>query len=139
MIVDSSALIALIHNEPQADDIFSMLIAASEVRMSAGSYLETSIKLDRAGDAVISRRLDDVLREFGVAIEPFDHAQAVVARRAYQDFGRGSGHPAKLNFGDTIAYALAAMRHDTLLYKGNDFAHTDVQTAIRLLDDSAPD
>jgi ribonuclease VapC len=75
---------------------------------------------------VISRRLDDLLAVAGIDLEPVTVAQAHLARAAYRDFGRGSGHPARLNFGDCLAYALAIDRREPLLFKGNDFSHTDV-------------
>ena len=77
-----------------------------------------------------TRRLDDLLREAQIVIEPVTEAQARIARDAYRDYGRGSGHPARLNFGDCFAYALARETGERLLFKGDDFAHTDVTPAI---------
>lgn len=78
---------------------------------------------------MLSRRFDDLLEALGVEIEELSGAQARVARRAYQDFGRGSGHPAKLNLGDTFSYALAITEREELLFRGDDFGHTDVRVA----------
>jgi len=80
---------------------------------------------------IASRRFDELLRKAAVAIEPVTQAQAEVARAAYRDFGKGSGHPAKLNFGDCFAYALAKGTGGPLLFKGSDFGHTDVVPAFR--------
>jgi len=78
---------------------------------------------------VASRRFDDLVREANLIIEPVTEAQARIARDAYRDFGRGSGHPAKLSFGDCFAYALAKIAGEPLLFKGDDFAHTDIAAA----------
>ena len=86
--------------------------------------------VDGRRDPVISRRFDDLLREAGIIIEPFDEIQAHVAREAYRDFGRGSGHRARLNFGDCFAYALARCRGEPLLFKGDDFSQTDIAPAL---------
>ena len=78
-----------------------------------------------------SRRFDDLLKEAQLVIEPVTEAQAEMAREAYRDFGRGSGHPAKLNFGDCFAYALSRSSGEPLLFEDDDFAHTDIAPALR--------
>ena len=93
-------------------------------------FPEAAIVIDAGRSPVASRRLDDLLREAGITIEPVTEAQARIARQAYRDFGRGSGHPARLNFGDCFAYALARETGETLLFKGDDFTHTDVSPAL---------
>ena len=85
--------------------------------------------IDGSRDAVASRRLDDLFREARLAIEPVTADQARIAREAYRDFGKGSGHPAKLNFGDCFAYALAKSTGEPLLFKGRDFGYTDIARA----------
>ena len=130
MIVDSSALVALIHQESDAPLFAAALEAAPVNRISAGSYLEVSIVIDRARDPLVSRRLDRILEEGRFVIEPVTEAQARIARDAYRDFGKGSGHPARLNLGDCFAYALARELGEPLLFKGADFAHTDVDSAL---------
>jgi ribonuclease VapC len=80
---------------------------------------------------IASRRFDELIREAQIVIESVTEAQAEIARQAYRDFGRGSGHPAKLNFGDCFAYALAKEKAEPLLYKGDDFARTDIIAALR--------
>jgi ribonuclease VapC len=99
-------------------------------RVSAANYFEAAIVVDGSRDPVLSRRLDDVIAEAKIMIEPVTERQARIAREAYRDFGKGSGHAAQLNFGDCFAYALAKDKAEPLLFKGVDFAHTDVRRAI---------
>ena len=129
MIVDSSALLAILRNEPEAADFARAIEGASSRRLSAANFLETALVIDGSRDPIASRRFDDLLREAGFLIEPVTEAQANIARPAYRDFGRGSGHPAQLNLGDCFAYALAKAAGEPLLFKGNDFTHTDVAAA----------
>jgi ribonuclease VapC len=131
MIVDTSALIVILRDEPEAR-AFAMAIADTDRRrMSAANYLEAAIVIDGSRDPIASRRFDDLLREAGIAIDPVTEEQAKVAREAYRDFGRGSGHAAKLNFGDCFAYALAKTSGEPLLFKGDDFIHTGIAVANR--------
>lgn len=95
-------------------------------RISAGTYLEVAIVIDRARDPLVSRRLDEILAESACSIEPVTETQVRIARDAYRDFGKGSGHRAGLNFGDCFAYALARELGEPLLFKGDDFIHTDI-------------
>lgn len=130
MIIDSSALIAILRGEPEALALARAIDAAANRRVSAATYLETAIVIDAAGDPVPSRYPDELLRVARISVEPFTEAHARVAREAYRDFGRGSGHPARLNFGDWFSYALAKTADEPLLFKGFDFAHTDVTPAV---------
>src|SRR5260370_32199187 len=130
MIVDASALIAILRAEPDAPSYAQAIEAASRRRISGASFLERAIVIDGSRDPVASRRLDDLLREGQIVIEPVTEAQARIARDAYRDFGRGSGHPARLNFGDCFAYALSRSTGEPLLFKGNDFGHTDIALAL---------
>jgi ribonuclease VapC len=130
VIVDSSALIAILRNERGAPDHARAIEQAQLRRISAASYLEVAIVIDGSRDPVASRRVDDLIATAGIAIEPVTERQARIAREAYRDFGRGSGHPARLNFGDCLAYALAKETGEPLLFKGNDFRHTDVEPAL---------
>ena len=123
MIIDSSAIVAVLRGEPEAEPFLASIRSRSDLVMSAGNYLETGIVIDRDRDAVLSAGLDPLLDQLGIKIEPVTEAQARLARQACRDFGKGSGHPAKLNFGDCFAYALATERGEPLLYKGEDFAH----------------
>ena len=129
MIVDSSALVAIVRTEPEGEGFSRKIIASPIVSISAATYVEAAIVVDRSGDGVASRKFDDLLRELGIAIAPVTAVQAKLAREAYRDFGKGSGHPAQLNFGDCFAYALAKELGEPLLFKGNDFAKTDVDAA----------
>ena len=123
MIVDTSALIAILRDEPEARAFAIAIADADRRRVSAANYLEAAIVIDGSRDPIASRRFDDLLREGGIAIEPVTEEQAKVAREAYRDFGRGSGHAAQLNFGDCFAYALAMTTGEPLLFKGDDFLH----------------
>jgi ribonuclease VapC len=121
VIVDTSALIAILRDEPEARG-FAIAIADADRRcISAANYLETAIVIDGSRDPIASRSFDDLIREAEICIEPVTAEQARVAREAYRDFGRGSGHPARLNFGDCFAYALAKTTGEPLLFKGEDF------------------
>jgi ribonuclease VapC len=126
MIVDTSALIAILRDEPEARDFAIALAGADRRRISAANYLETAIVIDGSRDPIASRRFDDLLREAEIAVEPVTAEQARVAREAYRDFGRGSGHAARLNFGDCFAYALAKAAGEPLLFKGADFLHAGI-------------
>jgi ribonuclease VapC len=130
VIIETSALIAILRAEADAEVYTRAIERESDAMMSAASLLEASIIADRSGDPVTSRLFDQLVRESGVAIEPVTAEHARIAREAYRDFGKGSGHPASLNFGDCFSYALAKQRNETLLYKGNDFVHTDVRSAL---------
>jgi len=133
VIVDSSAVIALLRGEPEAAAIAEALHlaeAAGGSLISAATYVETGAVVDAKRDPVASRHLDDLLRTASIEIADVTIAQARLARAAYRDFGRGSGHPARLNFGDCFAYALAKESGRPLLFKGNDFTHTDVTPAL---------
>jgi ribonuclease VapC len=130
MIIDSSALVAVVRGEPGADRFFRTLSDRREPkRMSAANYLEAAIVIDGARSPIASRRFDEAVAAAGIIIEPVDREQAEIARAAYRDFGKGSGHPAGLNFGDCFAYALAKSMREPLLFKGDDFSHTDVALA----------
>ena len=129
MIVDTSAIIAILRHEPEFEALEESIAAQSYVRMSAASYLEAGIVIDGRQDPIRSRKFDDFLSLAEITIEPVTAEQAFIAREAYRDFGRGSGHPAGLNFGDCFSYALAKATGEPLLFKGDDFLHTDVRPA----------
>lgn len=86
--------------------------------------------IDSAHDPIASRTLDDLIDNFKIVVEPFTPEQAQIARQAYRDYGKGSGHRAQLNFGDCFSYALARVKREPLLFKGDDFVHTDVRPAV---------
>jgi ribonuclease VapC len=129
MIVDSSALIAIMRLEPEAAAIANALEKAKTLRISAGTLLETFIIADGYRSPKLSARFDEIVEHPRFVVEPVTVEQARIARQAYRDYGRGSGHPANLNFGDCFSYALARDKHEPLLYTGDDFAHTDIRPA----------
>ena len=130
MIVDTSAIVAILRDEPERPAILAALAGAPVVRMSAGTRLELAIVIRRLEDPVVERRVEDLLEALRMSVEPFTVAHGTIAQRAFADFGRGSGHPARLNFGDCFAYALARESGEPLLFKGDDFTHTDVAPAL---------
>ena len=130
MILDTSAIIAILFQEPEAERFSEVIEQDSDLRISAASYLEAAIVLDRARSPIVSRRLDQLIRDVDILVEPVTAAQAIIAREAYRDFGKRSGHPAQLNFGDCYAYSLAKETGQPLLFKGNDFSNTDISSAL---------
>ena len=130
MIVDSSALIAILRREPDARSLVDEMKAVHSISISTATFFEASIVVDSRGNPAASRELDDFCNQIGLKFRAVDETQMRIARQAYRDFGKGSGHPARLNFGDCFAYALAKALDEPLLYKGTDFSHTDVQTAL---------
>jgi ribonuclease VapC len=130
LIVDTSAIVAVLRDEPDAEVFVTALARAGEVRISAGTYLEAAIVVDVNRDPVLSGRLDDLLVAAGIEVEPVTVRHAELARHAYRVFGKGTGHPAGLNFGDCFAYALSRAAGEPLLYKGDDFSRTDIEPAV---------
>lgn len=129
MIVDTSALVAILRDEPEARRFAIALANARERRISAANFLEAASVIDGSRDPVASRLFDDLLRESRIHIETVTEEQVRIAREAYRDFGRGSGHAAALNFGDCFAYALARTSGEPLLFKGRDFIRTGIPVA----------
>lgn len=130
MIVDTSALVSILTGEADADPLLRCLVATNPVRISAATLFEATTVLDSRTAPQQRRRVDDLLDVARVEVVPFDGAQAALARQAYIDFGRGSGHPASLNLGDCFAYALHRTTGEPLLYKGTDFAAAGVPNAL---------
>lgn len=129
MIVDTSALVAILRDEPEAEACARAIESSVIRRVSAANFVEAALIIDASRDPVASRRFDELIKEAQIIIEPVTEAQARIARDAYRDFGKGSGHPARLHFGDCFAYALAKVMSEALLFKGDDFAHTDIKSA----------
>lgn len=130
MIVDSSALVAISQGEPGSAALVDALARAESVAISASTLLEARIVVDARRNPVVSSRFDDLLISHDIKVLPFTEDQSRIARQAYRDFGRGSGHPANLNYGDCFSYALASERREPLLYVGDDFSHTDIRSAL---------
>jgi ribonuclease VapC len=128
VIVDSSALIAILRNEPETAAITEALQQAPILRISAVTFVEAAVVADNDRNPVLSRRFDNLIRDAQMLIEPVTARQAELARQAYRDFGKGR-HKAGLNLGDCFAYALAKEVDEPLLFKGNDFSRTDVEVA----------
>jgi ribonuclease VapC len=125
MIVDASAVLAILLGEPEADDFTLAIGHAPEPRMSAVSYVEAAIRVDRLNSPAASAALDDLLARLRITIAPVTAEQARLAREACRRFGK-SFHPAALNLGDCFSYALSKAAGEPLLFKGNDFVQTDV-------------
>ncbi len=129
MIVDTSALVAILFNESDAQVYARAINEAESPRMSAANFVEAAIVVEAlAGDSG-SRQFDAFMRSAGIAIEAVTEEQAHLARQAWSDFGKGR-HAARLNFGDCFAYALAKASGEPLLFKGEDFRQTDVAAAL---------
>ena len=130
MVVDSSAVIAWIRAEEQADAIMHAIAEAPSLFMSAFNVFETKTVLSRRFPSLGPEKFDLFIESLDMRVLPFDASQADIAFDAYLRFGRGSGHAAQLNLGDCAAYALAQSLSLPLLFKGNDFIHTDVASAL---------
>ena len=129
MIVDSSAIVAILMEEDGFEALQEKLFKTDVAAIGAPTYVETSMVIDGKRNPIASRALDDLLNEFEIATVAFTPEHAAIARAAFRDFGRGSGHPAKLNFGDCLAYAVAKESKQPLLFVGNDFTETDIAQA----------
>ena len=130
MIIDTSALIAILRAEPDAAAMAEAIEQASSRRISAANWLETAVVIDASRDPVASRRFDELVQTAELHIEPVTSEHARIARDAYRDFGKGSGHQASLNFGDCFAYEVAKEHGCRLLYVGEDFSRTDIEGAL---------
>lgn len=130
MIIDSSAIVAIIRGEAEAAPFLAAIRSQSENMMSAGNYLELGIVIDGERDSALSAALDRMLDTLCIEIAPVTPTQAKIARQAYRELGKGSGHKARLNYGDCFAYALAMERGEPLLYKGEDFAEAGMARVV---------
>ncbi len=126
MIVDSSALVAVLMAEPEAEEM-SDLLESRPFALSAATLTECTIVLRSRGGEAKALALDELLEVTRSEVVPVDEVQARLAGRAYARYGRGSGSRARLNYGDCFSYALAITRDEPLLFKGDDFVHTDVR------------
>lgn len=129
MILDSSALLAILFDEPEGAEFLRLLVEAPVRAISAANMVEAWMVTDRHPNPAKAAALDELVALLEIELRPVDAAQARLARQAYQAFGKGR-HPAALNFGDCFAYALTKMSHDRLLFKGNDFSLTDIPAVV---------
>ncbi len=129
MIIDSSAIVSILLEEPDAERFDSEILSATSPLMSTATYLETAMVVESRGGPEVGRVLDEWLQRSGIELVPVTLEQAQAARDAWRRYGKGN-HPAALNFGDCFVYALARTTGEPLLYKGADFAQTDVRSAL---------
>lgn len=129
IVVDSSALVAILNDEPERRKFIDVIVDYGDPRISVSTYLETSMVVELRMGLHAGRELDALLEDVGFSIIPFDRAQARVACDAFRRYGKGM-HRAALNFGDCFSYALAKTLNVPLLFKGNDFALTDIKPAL---------
>ena len=133
IVVDASAVIAILIHEPERDAFLERMFAAEPAAISAATVLECSIVLRamrRLSDVEAEDALDGFLRDARMVIEPVALEDMRLAREAHVRFGKGTGHAAQLNFGDCFSYALARRLGASLLFKGSDFSHTDIVSAL---------
>ncbi len=130
MIVDSSAIMAILNEEPEAEACLAAIRATRQAKMSAATFLECALVVDGYGRVDLSADLEPMVERLGITVVPVSVEQVRLGRVAHQRFGRGSGHPARLNLGDCFAYALAKDTGEPLLYKGDDFVYTDVRSVF---------
>ena len=130
MIIDSSAAAAVCFGEPDADAFAAAMELTDSLAIGAVTYAEAAIVIDARRPGAF----DAWINGLEVEVIPVDRELAEAARSAYTTYGRGSGHPARLNFGDCFSFALAHIRQEPLLFKGDDFAHTDVVSGLGGLD-----
>lgn len=129
MVIDASALVAVLFAEPEAEDFALRILATAHRCMSVANWFEAAIVIDVRGSPVTRARFDSIIADLGIELVALTPAQAATARQAYRDFGKGSRR-ARLNFGDCFAYALAKELDQPLLFKGNDFSKTDIRSAL---------
>ena len=128
MIVDTSAIMAILTDEPERPAFVAKLAEASTPRLSAGSWIELAAVQVR-GNRDYHQALEQLVAAFRIAIAPVTVEQAQIGHQAYREYGIGSRHDARLNFGDCFAYALAKATGEPLLFKGDDFSKTDIVAA----------
>jgi ribonuclease VapC len=130
VIIDTSALVAIFFEEPEAAEFIRLILGADLCRISVVTHLELMMVMEQSGKPETLRRATAFLEGAGIIEEPVSLQQGQLARVAFHEFGRGR-HRAKLNFGDCFPYALAKAMDEPLLFKGNDFTHTDIRSARR--------
>lgn len=128
MIVDTSALVAILYLEPEAASFVKIIHDTEVTRISVANYVELAMVVEGQLGADGMRQAEAFFRRAGIIVEPVTLEHGELARQAFLDFGKGR-HKAGLNFGDCFAYALAKASGEPLLFKGNDFSQTDVHAA----------
>jgi ribonuclease VapC len=128
VVVDPSAIIAIIYGEPEENAFLNLISHSPTCLLTSPSYVELSIVLGTRYGKKGIEKLDLLLRELSITVVPFSPEQAKLATEAFLTFGKGR-HPAKLNMGDCFSYALAKATGQLLLFKGNDFSQTDINKA----------
>ncbi len=129
MIVDTSALLAILFREPEGESFLDRMMDESS-SVSAATLVEAHLVVRGRRGAAAAEELEVLLEDAEVRVAPVDEQIARIAIEAHVRFGRGSGHPARLNYGDCFSYALAVSRDESLLCKGDDFVHTDVRLSV---------
>lgn len=130
MILDLSAVLAILLQESDGRRFLRAVLDAEPRRMSVSNWLEATMVVDRRGNAIAANWFDEFMKNVQIELVPVSVSQAAIARHAWRVFGRGV-HPARLNYGDCFAYALAKETREPLLFKGDDFAQTDVEPALK--------
>ncbi|MFL5257733.1 MAG: type II toxin-antitoxin system VapC family toxin [Rhodopila sp.] len=130
MIIDTSAMLAVALREPDGRRYLKAILVAMPRRISVSNWLEATMVVDRRGNTQAVDWLEDLIQQAEIEVMPVSVSQGEIARRAWRTYGRGI-HPARLNYGDCFAYALAKEAREPLLFKGNDFAQTDIEPALK--------
>jgi ribonuclease VapC len=129
MIVDSSAVMAILREEPEAEPFLRLISKAVAKHLSAGTWFELAAVVSKDGDEAVAAALPILMQDLQIALAPVTIVQARIGHEAYHRFGKGRDK-ARLNFGDCFSYALAKETGLPLLFKGNDFAQTDIISAL---------
>ncbi len=129
MVADTSALMAVLNNEIEASEFLDAMVGDGQVLVSTATAVELMIVAMGKGSSIYESAIEFLGRPF-ISLIPLDEEQFRIATAAYVRYGKGRGHPARLNFGDTFAYALASARRLPLLFKGGDFSQTDIRSAV---------
>jgi ribonuclease VapC len=130
LIIDSSALLAIVLAEADAERYARAIATSDTRRIPSVIWFEAAMRVDAKGDAIAVSRFDDFLQDFRIEVVPFTSDHARQARRARMLYGKPH-HPARLNFGDCLAYGVAKHEREALLFKGDDFSQTDIEPALK--------
>jgi ribonuclease VapC len=133
IVIETSALVAIAFNEPECAEFIAAIVGADTALVSAVSIVESRMVVHRRKGAEAVQALDELVAQTVFEIVPPGEAEIAAAHAAFIAYGKGSGHPAQLNFGDLFGYALAKTRGLPLLFKGDDFSQTDIESATKQL------